>query len=228
MIEPRNNSPFVAPPIVGRYIANPCWVAREKFRDQLFIIARPYFLRSSSWSRQGGEKKWFSKTKIEHLTFLRLEWVSFTKWYRRRRQQAIRLHQVSEFVCDKTTWSWWSSKVFLRKYKLTTSMVSSAQNGDHRNGHVLVPNQPTRLEPDNEATASKSKIIAKLICLRRQAGHKRKSRTTTWAMETHATSRVDVHAEKELFLNIFTGEFLSRSSCKISLTLLAAIIVIEC
>lgn len=43
-------------------------------------------------------------------------------------------------------------------------MVSSpAQNGDHRNGHVLVENQQTRLNPDNEThetneATSKSKV----------------------------------------------------------------------
>lgn len=39
----------------------------------------------------------------------------------------------------------------------------SAQNGDHQNGHVLVENQQTRLNPDNEThevfeAARKSKV----------------------------------------------------------------------
>lgn len=52
------------------------------------------------------------------------------------------------------------------KYKHeASSMVSSAQNVDRQNGHVLVENQQTRLEPDNEAT-SKSKVYRAHICLR--------------------------------------------------------------
>jgi hypothetical protein len=45
-------------------------------------------------------------------------------------------------------------------------MVTS-QNGDHRNGHVLVENQQTRLEADNEAheATSKSKSYRAHICL---------------------------------------------------------------
>jgi hypothetical protein len=76
----------------------------------------------------------------------------------------------------------------------------SAQNGDHRNGHVLVENQQTRLNPDNETheATSKSKDY-RINILLYVYNIIRKNNDAHMSLETHATSRVRANVGKKYF-----------------------------
>lgn len=180
---------------------NPCWV-ETRFETQPIVHyrRRTACVVSSPLSRGvKKEKKWSTDTKIE--LFLWLSATLFEFLLRRKviqNERKEKRHWVSS-CCDKI----WSCSVIRKTWESTKGkwIMVSSRNGDHRNGHVLVENQQTRLEADSEASeaTSKSKVyrthffhFSSFWIYERQFVTRSLRK---WVMRAHAMSRVDVNAK---------------------------------